>query len=490
MVTMPPATAIPLPPGPPTAIAPRMSAIPGAMIQIGQPASNPVAWTSRARPPSRISARPMMIPPRRGDAGPVIRLPSLGRNESAVLEMVQRAGRVVQTRARSAGADQRARSAASSPAPAWARVSRSAAIPRAHERIRPKSRQSPARPALAMIRASSPSSSGSTRPPKVVVWAPTWSARSATSSGWGKRSGTGGRRPDPPPAPTRRATSGSRPASPAPGAAARGRHRPSAQGRARSRSPRRRSHPCGRRPAPPERRDAPGCGELCRDRGGDLRRRFVASRIGDKHAGWGHPGLLAGDARRQDGGRGGPRGRDLRPARAGHPAGCRPGARLPGGGPVSSSAPAPPFLLVASGASRLADPARRGAIVVAATAAIAARTGSEPEVRVTASPAEGRAATREAIAAGAPLVVVAGGDGSVRSAAAALGGSDVRLGIVPAGTGNLLAAALGIRAGPIAPSPPWQRPASGRSTWDARGSVRPRRRSHSSWPPALASMPG
>jgi diacylglycerol kinase family enzyme len=111
---------------------------------------------------------------------------------------------------------------------------------------------------------------------------------------------------------------------------------------------------------------------------------------------------------------------------------------------VSSSALAPPFLLVASGASRLADPARRETIVTAAAAAIAARAGSDPEIRVTASPAEGRAAAREAIAAGASLVVVAGGDGSVRSTAAVLAGSGISLGIIPAGTGNLLAAALGI----------------------------------------------
>ena len=91
---------------------------------------------------------------------------------------------------------------------------------------------------------------------------------------------------------------------------------------------------------------------------------------------------------------------------------------------MSSQRPtAPPFLLVASGASRLADPARRETLVAPRAAAIGARTGSGPEVRVTASPAAGRAAAREAIAAGASLVVVAGGDGSVRSTAAVLAGT-------------------------------------------------------------------
>jgi len=103
-----------------------------------------------------------------------------------------------------------------------------------------------------------------------------------------------------------------------------------------------------------------------------------------------------------------------------------------------------PFLIVASGASRLVDPARRDALVAAAAAAVEARTGSAPEVRLTTSAAGGRAAAQDAIAAGAQLLVVVGGDGSIRSAAAVLAGTGTALGIVPAGTGNLLASALGI----------------------------------------------
>ncbi len=111
---------------------------------------------------------------------------------------------------------------------------------------------------------------------------------------------------------------------------------------------------------------------------------------------------------------------------------------------MSVSLVAPSLLLVAEGASRLADPVRRDALVAAAAAAIHARTGVAPEVRITATAAAGDAAAREALAAGAQLLVVAGGDGSVRSAAAVLSGTGVTLGIVPGGTGNLLAAALGI----------------------------------------------
>jgi diacylglycerol kinase family enzyme len=82
--------------------------------------------------------------------------------------------------------------------------------------------------------------------------------------------------------------------------------------------------------------------------------------------------------------------------------------------------------------------------VAAVATAVEARTGVRPDIRETGGAAEGRHVTADALTRGAPLVVVIGGDGSVRSAAAALAGSGAALGIVPAGTGNLLAAALRI----------------------------------------------
>lgn len=62
----------------------------------------------------------------------------------------------------------------------------------------------------------------------------------------------------------------------------------------------------------------------------------------------------------------------------------------------------------------------------------------------------GQGATSAALHAGCTVIVAAGGDGTVRSVAGALGASDeasAELGIIPLGTGNLLARNLGIPLG-------------------------------------------
>ena len=56
------------------------------------------------------------------------------------------------------------------------------------------------------------------------------------------------------------------------------------------------------------------------------------------------------------------------------------------------------------------------------------------------------ALARHAVAAGASLVFAAGGDGTVRACAEALAGSGVPMAIVPLGTANLTARALGVPA--------------------------------------------
>src|SRR5260370_25207680 len=76
--------------------------------------------------------------------------------------------------------------------------------------------------------------------------------------------------------------------------------------------------------------------------------------------------------------------------------------------------------------------------------AAAADRGWEMELLEARAVAAGHGVTREAVAAGAQLVLAVGGDGTVRACAEALAGTAVPLAIVPRGTANLVATALGI----------------------------------------------
>jgi len=68
----------------------------------------------------------------------------------------------------------------------------------------------------------------------------------------------------------------------------------------------------------------------------------------------------------------------------------------------------------------------------------------DPSWHLTTPEDSGTGQAEEASVAGADLVIVCGGDGTVREVAAELAGTGIPVGIVPAGTGNLLARNLDI----------------------------------------------
>lgn len=77
------------------------------------------------------------------------------------------------------------------------------------------------------------------------------------------------------------------------------------------------------------------------------------------------------------------------------------------------------------------------------------RGGWSVDLRATGGPGDARRFAAEAVEERLDVVGVFGGDGTTMQAAAALVGSDTALGVIPGGTGNLLAGNLRIPAHPV-----------------------------------------
>jgi diacylglycerol kinase (ATP) len=76
--------------------------------------------------------------------------------------------------------------------------------------------------------------------------------------------------------------------------------------------------------------------------------------------------------------------------------------------------------------------------------------GHELSLLTAASAGEAEAACRRAVAGGAGALVAVGGDGTLHAALQAVAGTEVPFAVVPAGTGNDFAVALGVPAEPLA----------------------------------------
>lgn len=94
----------------------------------------------------------------------------------------------------------------------------------------------------------------------------------------------------------------------------------------------------------------------------------------------------------------------------------------------------------------ITNPAAARTDVLAAQAVVETfrRAGWSVELRATGGPGDARRFAEEAAAEGVDLVSVYGGDGTTMQAAAALVGTGIPLGVIPGGTGNLLAGNLRI----------------------------------------------
>lgn len=87
---------------------------------------------------------------------------------------------------------------------------------------------------------------------------------------------------------------------------------------------------------------------------------------------------------------------------------------------------------------------RNGGKLIRRAEEILTRSGTRVQVAPTPGPNAAAAVSKDAIAAGADLILACGGDGTINEVAEGMIGSDVPLAILPGGTANVLANEIGI----------------------------------------------
>ena len=100
-------------------------------------------------------------------------------------------------------------------------------------------------------------------------------------------------------------------------------------------------------------------------------------------------------------------------------------------------------------ASKARDASTLAALTERLVAVLSERDDAVPRFAETAAVEEVGPLVTEALDAGVASVVGVGGDGTMRDIATVVAGTDVPLGIIPAGTGNQVAAVLGIPRSPL-----------------------------------------
>jgi diacylglycerol kinase (ATP) len=106
--------------------------------------------------------------------------------------------------------------------------------------------------------------------------------------------------------------------------------------------------------------------------------------------------------------------------------------------------PARATVIVSPRASRIRGAGARADVTRGVRDALAVRGMHEIVVSEVGTIDGVREAARAAVLAGSSVVVLAGGDGTIRDAAGVLAGTGVNVAIVPCGTGNLYASSIGL----------------------------------------------